>query len=167
MTAKLAANGATVHAYEPEPDTFALLAERFAGQAHVHLNNAAVADFDGEADLILPASFSSSPRSASKAASIAHDRYRTDGHQSRTIKVRDIRRILADLPQAPSLIKMDIEGAELDVLDALRAEGLLTPKTALFVETHERMDPSTLPRIAGLQAWARAECPSYLNLYWG
>ena len=163
----MSANGATVHAFEPEPDTFCLLQTRFRGRENVHLHNAAVSDFDGEAELVLPASFSDQPRSASKAASIAHDRYRTDGHVTRTTTVRDIRGILRGLDQTPSLVKMDIEGAELAVLDALQSSDLLSSDTALFVETHERMDPPSLPRIKRLQDWARSDCPAYLNLYWG
>lgn len=167
LTALLAANGATVHAYEPEPETFALLSARFAGAANVHLHEAAVSDSDGVAELILPASFREKPRSASKAASIAHDRYLGPGHIARSVPMRDIRAILSALPKPPALIKIDIEGAELGVLEALRADGLLGPETAVFVETHERLDPASLPRVRALQNWARHEAPGYVNLHWG
>lgn len=77
LTELLAANGATVHAFEPEPQTFSILQEKFGALHNVHLHNAAVSDFDGTTELILPASFADIPRSASKAASIAYDRYKT------------------------------------------------------------------------------------------
>lgn len=170
ITDMLLAGGAQVHAFEPEPESFGILLERFGDLVNVHLTEAAVADYDGEADLVLPASFAENPRSASKAASIAHDRYRAEG-STRTIRVCDIRGVLASLPARPALIKMDIEGAELAVLEALRAADALGPETAVFVETHERLDLSTLPRVQALQAWARGDgteaARAYVNLYWG
>ena len=167
LTAILAAKGATVHAYEPEPATFALLAARFADAAHVHLHQAAVSDREGTASLILPAAFAERPRSASKAASIAHDRYRGAGHIARQVAMHDIRAILRALPKPPVLIKMDIEGAELAVLEAMRADGLMSPRTAVFVETHERLDPASLPRVRALRDWARHHAAGYVNLNWG
>ena len=167
MTAVLAANGATVHAYEPEPDTFALLRTRFADAPNVAVHQAAIADRAGQADLVLPASFADRPRSASKAASIAHDRYRGDGAVTRMVALHDIRDVMAALPQPPRIIKMDIEGAELPVLEAMRAADLIAPDTAVFVETHERLDPASLGRVLALQAWARDGARGYVNLNWG
>jgi len=167
LMALLAANGSSVHAYEPEPETFALLSARFADAANIHLHQAAVFDREGTAELILPASFREKPRSASKAASIAHDRYLGPGHIAHSVRMRDIRAILRALPKPPVLIKMDIEGAELAVLEAMRQDGLVGPEMAIFVETHERLDPASLPRVRALQNWARSEAAGYVNLHWG
>ena len=119
LTVHLAANGATVYAYEPEPETFGLLSERFAQSANVHLHQAAVSDRDGTTELILPASFREKPRSASKAASIAHDRYLGPGHIAHTVFMHNITTIIRALPKLPALIKMDIEGAEVEAVGAL------------------------------------------------
>ena len=62
---------------------------------------------------------------------------------------------------------MDIEGAELAVLEAMRKNGLVGPRMAVFVETHERLDPASLPRVRALQKWGREEALGYVNLYWG
>ena len=167
LTVHLAANGATVHAYEPEPETFGLLSERFAQSANVHLHQAAVSDRDGTTELILPASFREKPRSASKSASIAHDRYLGPGHIAHNVIVHNISTIICALPKLPTLVKMDIEGAELAVLEAMRKDGLAGPRMAIFVETHERLDPESLPRVRALQKWAREEALGYVNLYWG
>lgn len=167
LTALMATGGATIHAFEPEPETFGLLTERFKDAPHVHPRNAAVADYNGTAQLVLPASFADIPRSASKAASIAHDRYRTGNHLEAQTDVVDIVEVVRALPARPKLIKIDIEGAEWTVLEALRGAGLLAGGTCLFVETHERMDPTTLPTVRAWQAWAAAQTDVYVNFYWG
>lgn len=167
LTALMARGGATIHAYEPEPATFALLCERFAGQGNVTAHNAAVSDFDGTANLVLPASFADQPRSASKAASITHDRYRTGDHFETETPVVDIVAMMRALPRPPKLVKVDIEGAEWTILDALRKAGLLTGGMRLFVETHERLDPATLPLVRDWQTWASRQSDVYVNFYWG
>ncbi|WP_227284646.1 FkbM family methyltransferase [Boseongicola sp. H5] len=167
VTDLLAQGGATVHAFEPEPETFALLSARFADQPNVHPHNAAVSDYDGTAALVLPGSYRVSPRSASKAASIVHDRYRDGDHVETETRVIDIAGFVRDLPRRPSLIKIDIEGAEWKVLAALQAAELLSDGVCVFVETHERLDPSTLPLVRRQQAWAARQTDVYVNLYWG
>lgn len=167
LTLKLAAGGAEVHAFEPEPATFRLLADRFADMPNVHLHQAAVSDRDGQVELVLPASFTELPRSASKAASIAHRRYAGEGHHAHLVQMRDIRDVLRALRKPPVLIKMDIEGAELMVLSAMRDAGLFHDGLAVFVETHERLDPESFGRVRALHRWARSEAPGYVNLNWG
>lgn len=45
------------------------------------------------------------------------------------------------------LLKMDIEGAECEVLEDLISEGLLDRCDLVLVETHEEWIPETVPRL--------------------
>lgn len=61
----------------------------------------------------------------------------------RTEPLIDLKRVLRELPAGPLLLKMDVEGAEREILPDI-AE-LLPPRCALFIETHH-----------GLAGWENA-----------
>lgn len=78
------------------------------------------------------------------------------------VEIRTLRELFARHPNAPvSFVKMDIEGAELDVL--LREDAdVLTRIHQLTVEFHDLFDPSSLPRL--LEAVRRMEELGFLTL---
>lgn len=167
LTALFEMQGCEVHAFEPEPETFKLLARRYANSPNVNLYNAAVGVKDGWAELIVPSSFLEKPRSASKASSITLDRYKSPNAITHKVRVIDAIGFIKNLRQPPKLIKIDIEGAELDILEKLKAEAVLPSDTMVFAETHERLDRSHLRRVKSLQNWAKTDARPYVNLFWG
>lgn len=166
ITTELARTGAIVHAFEPEPETFKLLQSNLQSYPNVTLHNSAVSGRDGTASLILPASFSDIPRSASKAASIAHDRYRNDEVAAVEVRTTDFGQFLNAIEGRVRLIKMDVEGAEWDVLQAISDAGAMDKFDLMFVETHERLDPAVLPVVRQQQELAAKRQHPYVNLYW-
>ena len=168
ITAELAATGALVHAFEPDPETFLHLSTRFAGQENVILHNAAVGGRDDRVTLYRPASWEDEARrrSASKAISVSEMAARRGFIPSGEVELMDFSRFIKTLPGDVQLVKMDIEGAEWDVLEALeaRAPGRVQ---AMFVETHERIDPDKRPLVRRKQAEFAARDTPYINLYWG
>ncbi len=167
ITADLAATGATVHAFEPDPETFLRLSARFAGQDNVILHNAAVGGRDATVTLYRPASWQDENlrNSASKAISVSDMAARRGFDPSGDVSMIDFARFIKGLGQDVQLIKMDIEGAEWEVLSALetRAPGSFR---AMFVETHERIDPAARPLVRRKQAEYAAQTEPYINLYW-
>ena len=168
ITAMLAATGATVHAFEPDPETFLHLSARFEDQDSVVLHNAAVGGRDATVTLYRPASWQNEARrrSASKAISVSEMAERRGFDASGEVELVDLARFIKTLPGDVQLIKMDIEGAEWECLEALdaRAPGSFE---ALFVETHERIDPDKRPLVRRKQAVYAAQDRPYINLYWG
>ncbi|MEO6299364.1 MAG: FkbM family methyltransferase, partial [Paracoccaceae bacterium] len=70
VTAELAATGADVVAFEPDPVTFAKLQARFAGQANVTLVNAAVGIAAGTVRLMRGEGFADNPDGASVKSTV-------------------------------------------------------------------------------------------------
>lgn len=167
ITGRLAASGATVHAFEPDPETFAHLARNTAGLDNVVLHQAAVSDRDGSVTLFRPPSWrdEDSRRSASKANSIVQSDRTAGFDRAGEVPLVDFARFLNTLPAPAKLVKVDIEGAEWDMIDAVmdRAPDRFE---AMFVETHERFDLSILPRARALQDRFAATDAPYVNLYW-
>lgn len=167
LTALFEKQGCEIHAFEPEPETFKLLEMRYVNSPTVNLYNAAVGVTDGWAELVVPSSFLEKPRSASKASSITLDRYKSPNAITHKVRVINAIEFIKKLRQPPKLIKIDIEGAELDILEELKAEAILPSDTMVFVETHERLDRSHLKRVKSLQNWAKTDASPYFNLFWG
>ena len=62
---------------------------------------------------------------------------------------------------------MDIEGAELDVLEAMEAQGLFDKIKLTVAETHEKKFKHLRPRFAALRATVGAKYPiTKVNLDW-
>lgn len=161
FTKKLAATGAMVHAYEPDPEAFERLSARVAGLANVRLYNAAVAARPGVLRL------SRKKRAAggheTVASSIVFDNGGSDGVE---VEVVGFAEALARCGQRVALVKMDIEGAEFDILEQVFAAPAAFDFDAMFVETHERIAPEKTALIDRLRREAAGLPQRYVNLYW-
>ncbi len=138
-TTMMAAQGATVYAFEPDPSAHAELVEATRAFPAVTVFQAAVTTRPGPVKLYFhkyaeedPVYWSTGSSLLKAKNNVRQDRYtEVDGMVlSEFIKALD----------APSvrLLKMDIEGAEVEVLNQLLDEGLHERIEAAFVEVHDR-----------------------------
>lgn len=165
VTARLAATGAQVHAFEPEPYLFSLLVKRFAGVPNVSLHNAAVAARAGRLRLWLeddPARELSELNRHSILRSPNADR----GTQHVEVDCVDLLDFVAGLGRKPDLVKIDIEGAEVEILERLLAEDRFGDVGAMFVETHECQMPELRHRIVRIFREIDARKLESVNLLW-
>jgi len=167
ITQELARSGAEVHAFEPDPETFARLQGAVAGFDNVVLHNKAAGGEAGLVPILRPASwYEGREPSASKAVSVVRDQ-RTEGFvPAGSVEIIDFAAFLNALPRPATLVKVDIEGSEWALLDRVMAEAR-DQFDAMFVETHERFDRSVLPRLKAMQCEFAAWDRPYVNLYWG
>ncbi len=150
VTARLAATGAEVHAFEPDPVAFKVLSERFVKDANVHCHNMAVSSSDGVMKLYFREEREENPVSYSVGSTLIATK--SDVRLSTFAEVRVCR--LADFLKRfdrVRFLKLDIEGAECDVLEDLIQEQLLHRIDLTVVETHEEWIPETAPRIARIR----------------
>jgi FkbM family methyltransferase len=112
---------AIIHAYEPDPTTFAKLERNVSGLSGVILHRQAIADHDGVAVLYASANTwdSSLVRGTGAPVAVPCRRLRT------ALREAGLRRV--------DLLKLDIEGAEFDVL---LDEEALDSTQALVAELH-------------------------------
>lgn len=170
ITALLAATGAVVHAFEPDPYNILKLQERFVGTANVQLHAAAVGVAEGSIRLMRAANWDANPDLASVKSTIVAGGVNiaeADGIDVALIDFPQFLRGLIAEHGRVAFVKMDIEGAELDLLEKMLADRLFDQVQLTVAETHERKFRELRPRFAALRAdMAAAYPPSRVNLDW-
>lgn len=138
---------ATIHTFEPSPATFRLLETnvRENGLGGVTLHHAAVAGEEGELEF-----YTDPTRGASMVASLRPERSvqfvhgseaaNADLANSGKVKVKAVR-LSSLLDHDVDFLKMDIEGAEQQVLEELAASGTLRRIRAMAIEYHHHIAP--------------------------
>ncbi|WP_052248893.1 FkbM family methyltransferase [Leisingera sp. ANG-Vp] len=168
ISQRLAETGADVISFEPDPGAYEQLQAACGQLPNVELVHKAAGARAEQLMLRRSVKWSEDDPSGRTAMSSI---VRTDREMSEDngvlVEVVDLVAYLTALDRDIRILKMDIEGAEWDVLDALLAAPVLNRIDCIFVETHERFDPARyIPVFERLQTQAEAMRRPYINLYW-
>lgn len=142
-----------VVAVEPHPDNLATLADRQAlnPDLPVEVVAAAVAPATGRAALLLTRNLANSRLDA---AGWSHAKPAVDSVEVATRSLDDL---IADV--APALVKLDIEGAEGDVLAASAGPTAWPTAPVLLVEYHGEANRDRCRAVAGSWGWSVDDAP--------
>jgi len=170
VTERLATTGADVVAFEPDPFAFKTLEQKFANLPNVTLINAAVGVGSGTVRLMRADNFGDNPEGASVKSTILDGGRRIDAENPVEVPLIDFPSWVADQVKARgevAFIKMDIEGAELDILEKMDAEQLFQNVRCLVAETHERKFKDLRDRYKALRdKVSESYAPGKVNLDW-
>ena len=170
VTERLAATGADVVAFEPDPFAFKTLEQKFVNLPNVTLFNAAVGVGSGTVRLMRADNFGDNPEGASVKSTILDGGRRIDAENAAEVPLIDFPSWVADQVKARgevAFIKMDIEGAELDILEKMDAEQLFQNVRCLVAETHERKFKDLRDRYKALRdKVSESYAPGKVNLDW-
>ena len=151
FTVQMAKTGAKVYAFEPDPHALGLLNSAVAGLANVSVMAAAAGVAADTAMLYRKRGFEREADRATKSSSLVSSKRNVDPEHSVTVEVVDFPSFLEQLNRDIAVIKMDIEGAEVDLLEHLLDHRVASRIGEIYVETHERALPETASRIAALK----------------
>lgn len=170
VTAVLAATGADVVAFEPDPFAFSTLQQTFAGQSNVTLVQAAVGVGSGTVRLMRADNFGDNPEGASVKSTILEGGRRIDAANAIEVPLIDfpsyVRARVAERGRI-AFVKMDIEGAEVDILEVMDREALFADIGCLVAETHERKFRDLRDRYKALRTGFATRYPAgRVNLDW-
>lgn len=166
FTAPMAATGAQVYAFEPDPHAADLLRNKVAGFDNVTVIEAAAGTQDGQATLYRKKGFGSEPDRATKSSSLFSEKSNVTEADAVQIEICDFVAFLTGLGHDVALTKIDIEGAEVPLFEALLASGAAKRLRRVFVETHERSLPQLAARTAALKSALTVQTVPSVNWDW-
>lgn len=151
ITTEMAKTGATVHAFEPDPDTFERLLANTSAFKNVVCHNVAVGAESGHVSLYRSPKFDEDPVVYSQRSSLYSDKINISTDLAVTVEQIDLLEFVDKLERPVSLTKIDIEGAEVALLEAIISRGCVDLFGTLFAETHETKIVSLEERTAALR----------------
>ncbi len=166
FTTKLAKTGADVVAFEPDPHAFAALSKAVAGMENVRCLNAAAAAKAGTMTLYRTADFDRDPDRHSTSSSLVADKRNVTAAAGVEVDVIDFVAFLEAEDRDVAVMKVDIEGAEVDLMEALLDHPVADRVGHIFVETHERAIPRLAERTAALKARTAGQSHPAVNWDW-
>lgn len=170
VSSLLADTGADVISYEPDPYAFAQLSDALGDRQNVQLINAAVGASSGNVRLMRAANFDEDKKGASVKSTIVDGGRMIAAENYVDVKLLDFLTILSGEIENRgeiAFVKMDIEGAELELLEAMDAADLIKDIRCLVVETHERKFAELRPRFRALrEAFSEKYPKRQVNLDW-
>ncbi len=166
-TRKMASGAKRVIAFEPDPWALAALHRNVGDLDNVQIENAAAGTRDGAVLLYRRAGFDDDPAFNSQSSSVVAGKSNVAREGAIEVRQIDFIGYLEGLDDDIGVLKMDIEGAEVDLLETLfDRPDILKRIGYIFAETHETRIPGHEPRVAALRERARPMQQPRVNLYW-
>jgi len=152
-------HGMVVHAFEPDPIAAAELRRRLGSHRMITIHQVAVGA--SARHETLRGSGTATLESTEGTSFYVHAR--NDGARQIEVEVVDLFEFIPSLDQPVAAVKLDIEGAEFEILERMLGERLAAP--FIFVETHEGFSPDFGRRLAAIRA--RIKLERVQNVYFG
>lgn len=158
--------GVTVHAFEPNPHAFAVLLQKYAQYPQIHLYNQAVHDHSGETRLYLHIQSDEDEIKWSTGSSLLDFKGNVSTDKYVEIEVIDLIEFVEGLGQNVKLLKIDVEGVEAPIINALIDRGTIKKIEMVVAETHEEKIPEIRDDIQALKERIKREDLGNIRLDW-
>lgn len=167
FTVLLAETALEVIAFEPDPWTVGVLRDAVSERSNVSVVEAAAGTRDGTIQFFRHEDFEDDPSIKSQSGTIYANKDNVDGTEAIDVTEIDFLAYLRNLDREVGILKMDIEGAEVDLLEhLLDAPDVLARIHYIFAETHEDKIPGHQPRVEALRRRAAEIVSPKINLNW-
>ncbi len=166
-TKKMASVAKQVIAFEPDPWAFAELRANVADLDNVTILNAAAGTCENIVLLYRHPQFKYDPASYSESSSVIGGKMNVSEENAVEVSQLDFIRYLEGLDEEVGVLKIDIEGAEVDLLESLfERPDVLSRIDHIFAETHEKRIPAHKQRINSIYEKAQHIERPCINLSW-
>ena len=166
ITSLLARTGATVYAFEPDPVAYELLYQRVKNKKNVTIIKKGVWDRNTSLSLFRHIDTRNNEADFTVGSSIIQSKINVDAAKSEQIEVIDLVEFIQGLGKKISLIKLDVEGAETEILKKILETKAYTLFDKMFVETHETKIPGQQEILNGIKKELAAQGVTNIKLDW-
>lgn len=166
ITKKFAATGATVYAFEPDPVAFAVLQKRFENVPNVTLLNKGVWDKNTQLSLYTHKDSNEGDAAFTVSSSIVSNKVNVDAANATQIDVVDLTEFIESLGRRVNLIKLDVEGAETEILKKVLEKETYRLFDAMYVETHETKILGQKEELDAIRATMQTKSVTNIKLNW-
>jgi len=157
--------GYTVHAFEPDPAPRAILQRRYGNRKNLTVHPEAVGVEKTQFTLHRIAGVSQTSVRCSVSSSLIERDVHAGGDLI-TVDVIDLFEFLDSLGQKVDILKLDIEGAEADILEKMLETRYDRKLGSVFVETHERFSDEMADRLSKIRERFAKLAIQNVNLDW-
>jgi len=161
-------SGATVIAFEPNTHAYEILQTRFASNPRVKCVQKGVSGIKsaGIKKLFLHEKAEEDHVTYSTGSSILEGKNNVNKDNFINVEMVNLCEFLKLFKKEIKILKIDIEGAEVELLNDLMNEGLARNIPYIFVETHEEKIPELRERTEELKKRIKTENYNNINLNW-
>ena len=165
FTQKMCRLGVMVYAFEPDPSAFNFLSEKFKHNKNVILINKAVSDHSGNGKLYFDKRSGQDHLKWSIRSTLLVEKPNADPEAFSEVEIVDLTEFIKSLARPIGMLKMDIEGVEVVVLNKLIDLGLTSKIRHIMIETHERF-PTLKDSTKALRERVKALNLTNIDLDW-
>lgn len=162
----MAETGAMVHAFEPDPNTFERLQANVQCYPNVMCHRSAVGDQRGDVEFYRAEDYESDPERFSLSSSVFADKINISMHHAIRVPQIDLIAFAEEIAGRIKLTKVDVEGAEVPLIEAMIERDKLGLFGEIFVETHETKIPALADRTRRLRDFSETADGRMLHLDW-
>lgn len=154
ITSRIARTGATIYSLEPNPLCYSMIRRRFSMLSNVQCINKGAMDRAQTLELKTPRATKDFDRITSTASASFVNPFggaKTDSLETHLVECIDLCAWIENTTDHVRILKMDIEGAEVAILNKLIDNGTTEKIDHILVETHERFSPALAAETAALR----------------
>ncbi len=166
ITTQLAATGAKVYSFEPNPYAFAELKRNTELLNNVTLFNKGVWDRSTKIKLFLHKNAEDNPVYWSQGSSILVEKPNVNQENFVDIEVVDLIKFIQDLNHKVKFLKIDVEGAEYEILDKLIETGAYKLVDLIVAETHAHKIQNLIDKDKSIRAKIARNKIKNISLEW-
>lgn len=166
ITEKMLARGAEVYAFEPNPYAFRELVRRVGDNKKAHCLAKGIYDKNITMPLYLHKQARENQLKWSVGSSIVASKGNIDHENQVKSEFIDLAEFINNFGREVGLIKMDIEGAEIEVLNRLLDSGAVKKVKWILVEAHDKRMPELKEATDKLRQRIKREKIKNINFNW-